>query len=335
MKIYTTEDANPSILDSSVVVVMGYGNQGRPQALNLRDSGFDVRISAREGGDGWRRAVNDGFSPVGLGEGARIADLLLFLLPDELQGDIYGKDIAGNLRQGAAICFAHGFAVAFGQIEPGDHDVILVAPKGQGKRLREAYLGGTGLACLFAVKQDWSGKAEEIALALAHGLGCLRVGAFKSSFREEAVSDLFGEQAVLCGGVPALIKAAYDLLVRRGFSPEVAYFECFEELKIIVDLFTERGLAGMRELISRTAAYGGLKYGERLISSETEAAMEELFDRIDSGEFARDWIENASRPAGELEQLCSREAKLSIEDTGRRVRKLYNREESPESQGEE
>jgi ketol-acid reductoisomerase len=331
MKLYTDKDSSLSILDKSRIVVMGYGNQGRPQALNLRDSGLDVIVSARKGRSGWDRAVDDGFLPVGIEEGARLADILLFLLPDEFQGKIYREKVSENLREGTAISFAHGFAVAFGEIEPAGVDLILVAPKGQGERLRKAYLEGSGIACLIAVANDISGEAEKRALAIASGLGCLRVGGFPTTFREEAVSDLFGEQAVLCGGVTGLIKAAYDLLLRRGFSPEVAYFECFEELKIIVDLFQQRGFTGMREVISGTAAYGGLKYGEKLISGEMIAAMEELFDRIDSGEFARDWIEKASERPEELENLRKKEGELSIERAGKVVRGLYRKGDAPKT----
>ncbi len=325
MRLYTDRDASFSVLDGSRIVVMGYGNQGRPQALNLRDSGLDVIVAARKGRNGWNKAVDDGFSPVGIEEGASLADLLLFLLPDEIQGRVFREQVSGNLREGAAVSFAHGFAVAFGEIESAGSDLILVAPKGQGERLRAAYLEGSGLACLIAVANDVSGVAEKRALAIASGLGCLRIGGFPTTFQEEAISDLFGEQAVLCGGVTGLVKAAYDLLVRRGFSPEVAYFECFEELKIIVDLFHERGFSGMREVISGTAAYGGLKYGEKLISGEVIERMEQLFDTIASGEFARDWLEKSSEDHAVLEGLRDEEAKLPVEKTGKSVRRLYDR----------
>jgi ketol-acid reductoisomerase len=322
MDIMKESDASPSLLEGRKVIVMGYGNQGRPQALNLRDSGVDTGVAAREGGRGWARALEDGFAPVGLEEGARQADILLCLLPDELQGKIFGETISGNLREGAALCFAHGFAVAFGSVKSDRHDIVLVAPKGQGSMLRKAYVEGSGLPCLVAVENDYSGRARDLALAVAWGLGCLRVGAFRTSFREEAVSDIFGEQAVLCGGVTALVKRAWELLVRKGYSPEIAYFECCQELKIIVDLFTEKGFSGMREMISGTAAYGGLEYGEKLISKETERAMEEIFERINSGEFARDWLEK-SRSGGELERLRGVERDLPMEEAGRRIRSMY------------
>lgn len=323
MQILTAGDARPSLLEGRKIVVMGYGNQGRPQSLNLRDSGFDISVSARKDGRGWEKAVEDGFDPVGLEEGAALADILLYLLPDELQASIFEEKVCKNLKAGCAICFAHGFAVAFGKIEAPAHDLILVAPKGQGGKLRETFLEGSGLPCLIGVANDRSGNARDKALAIAWGLGCLRIGAFETTFREEAVSDIFGEQAVLCGGVTAIVKKAYELLVRKGFSPEIAYFECFQELKIIVDLFTEKGFSGMREMISGTAAYGGLKYGEKLVSSETEKAMEELFQRIDSGQFARDWLEETAGGQKDLYRLIREEKELSIEETGKRVRSLY------------
>jgi ketol-acid reductoisomerase len=323
MRMFTEKDANSSLLESKSLVVAGYGNQGRPQAMNLRESGFTVRVAARRGGKGWNAARDDGFEVATIGDACRDADVLLFLLPDEVQGTVFENEVSGNLRPGSAVCFAHGFSVAFGSIRSDQYDLVLVAPKGQGKRLRRAYLEGTGLPCLLAVERDVSGMARDIALAVAGGLGCLRVGAFETRFKEEAVSDLFGEQAVLCGGVTALIKCAFDVLTERGYSPEVAYFECFHELKIIVDLFERRGFAGMRDLISGTAAYGSLKYGEGIVTDETRSRMEELFQRIDSGEFASDWLEEASGGGGELESLRERERKLLIEQVGEGIRKLF------------
>ena len=316
-------DADPALLEGKKIVVAGYGNQGRPQALNLRESGLDVRVAARSGGESWKRAHDDGFEVGETAELSREADILLVLLPDEVHGTVFHDDIAPNLPHGAALCFAHGFSVAFGEIETVDHDLLLVAPKGQGTRLREAYSRGSGLPCLLAVEQDISGNAFGKALAVALGLGCLRVGAFETTFREEAISDLFGEQAVLCGGVPALIKCAFDVLVEKGFSPEVAYFECFHELKIIVDLFEQYGFSGMRGMISGTAAYGSMKFGEGLISEETKRLMEGLFERIESGEFARKWLAEARAGGEELHALIERERDLPIERAGERIRKLF------------
>jgi ketol-acid reductoisomerase len=275
----------------------------------------------------WESAKNDGFEVKDLKRGTATADILMCLLPDEVQGQAWGEYIEGNLPKGSAICFAHGFAVTFGQIETDQYDLIMVAPKGQGGRLRSAYLEGSGLPCLLAVENDASGLARDIAIGIARGLGCLRIGAFETTFREEALSDLFGEQAILVGGVPALIKGAFDLLVEKGFSPEVAYFECMHELKIIVDLFSLRGLSGMRKVISGTAAFGGLKYGERLVTEGTVAEMRRMFDRIESGEFARIWLEEAAGGKKELEKLSDIEEELEIENTGREVRKLFSKGE--------
>jgi ketol-acid reductoisomerase len=324
MKIIIEQDVPGGSLDGRLVVVAGYGNQGRPQALNLRDSGVRVEVAAREGRAGWRRAAEDGFVVRSIAEGAAAADVLLLLVPDEVQGAVFRESIAGRLRPGAALCFAHGFAVTFGEISSRDTDIVLVAPKGQGARLRESYREGSGLACLIAVENDVSGEARRLALGLARELGCLRIGAFETTFREETISDLFGEQAVLCGGVPELIKKAFDTLVRHGCSPEVAYFECYHELKIIVDIFTRRGFSGMRELISGTAAYGGLRFGARVVGRETESALEHLYERIESGEFARRWLEEARRGGVELERLRENERELLVETAGTRVRKLYS-----------
>jgi len=310
-------------LGGKTVIVLGYGNQGRPQALNLRDSGCDVRVAARPGGRGAARAEADGFDVLEPGEGAGAADVLMMLVPDEIQGDLFEGVIRDRLRPGAALCFAHGFAVAFGGVRSTEHDVIMVAPKGQGRRLREAYLEGTGLPCLIAVEHDATGDARRTALGIARELGCLRVGGFETSFREEAVSDLFGEQAVLVGGVPALVKRAYRLLVEKGCSPEVAYFECVHELKIIVDLVMQHGFSGMRRMISGTAAYGGLTYGERLVTDETVREMERLYERIDSGAFATDWLAESRGGSKSLAGLIGLERDEDIEQTGSRVRRLF------------
>jgi ketol-acid reductoisomerase len=323
MESLTERDARPAVLNGKRIVVAGYGNQGRPQALNLRDSGFDVVAAARPGGAGWKRASADGFIPQPFAEAVSGADVVMLLLPDEAQGSFFREEIDGTLRRGSALCFAHGFSVAFGEISTDAYDLILVAPKGQGERVRGAYCEGSGVPCLLAVERDVSGQGREIALAIARGLGCLRVGGFETSFREEAVSDLFGEQAVLCGGVPALIKRAFDCLVEHGFSPEIAYFECMHELKIIVDLFTRHGFSGMRERISRTASYGGLRYGEALLADETGERMEALFDRIRSGAFARDWLDEARRSGGSLDAMVHAEGALTIETVGKRIRAMF------------
>ena len=320
MNIYMEEDADRGILEGKTIAVAGYGNQGRPQALNLRDSGCAVIVGAREGGRGRKSAQDDGFEVASVAEAAGRADILMMLLPDEVQAEVYENEIRDALRPGAALCFAHGFSVAFGGIQEGKFDLILVAPKGQGGRLRETYLEGGGLPCFVGVAHDASGGARKIALAVAGALGCLRIGAYETSFREEAVSDIFGEQAVLCGGVSALMKRAFDVLVKRGHSPEVAYFECFQEVKIIVDLFSRLGLSGMRDVISGTAAYGSLKFGEDLIGDDVEEKMEELYERIESGAFARIWLDENRGGCKEFLKLREKERGLLIEKVGTEVR---------------
>lgn len=333
MRILTEETAPAGGLDGSAVIVLGYGNQGRPQALNLRDSGCDVKVAARPGGEGARRARDDGFAVLDPAAGAEAADVLMMLVPDEVQGAVFEDVIRGRMRPAATLCFAHGFAVAFGGVRPTAHDVVMVAPKGQGRRLREAYLEGTGLPCLIAVENDVTGSARRTALGIARALGCLRVGALETTFREEAVSDLFGEQAVLVGGVPALVKRAYRLLVEKGCSPEIAYFECVHELKIIVDLVSQHGFSGMRRMISGTAAYGGLRYGERLVTEETVREMDRLFDRIDSGDFARDWLAEAGAGGGSLAELVRLEREADIERTGSEIRGLFPRSDEGKTSG--
>ncbi len=323
MKIYRSSDGDSGFLKGKKIVVLGYGNQGRPQALNLRDSGLEVTVAARSGGEGWKRAEEDGFDVVTPPKGASLADLLLLLVPDEKQGEVFQTSIRGKLRKGAFLCFAHGFSVAFDQVRTEDYVLVLVAPKGQGERVRESYLEGSGLPCLIGTRNDQEGEGMKAALAIASGLGCLRVGAFETTFREEAVSDMFGEQAVLCGGVTALVKSAFQTLVKRGFSPQVAYFECVHELKIIVDLFCSKGFAAMREMISGTAAYGGLKYGEKVIAEEAAAEMERLFSFIDEGGFAEDWLREAEKGGEDLGIMISEERDLLIEKVGEEVRKLF------------
>jgi ketol-acid reductoisomerase len=320
MNIYMERDADCGVLSGKTIAVAGYGNQGRPQALNLRDSGCAVIVGAREGGRGRKRAQDDGFTVAAVAEAARRADILMMLLPDEVQGEVYDNEIRDALRPGAALCFAHGFSVAFGGIRGEEFDLLLVAPKGQGGRLRETYLEGTGLPCFVGIGHDASGDAKRIALAVAGALGCLRTGAYETSFREEAVSDIFGEQAVLCGGVTALMKRAFDVLVKKGHSPEVAYFECFHEVKIIVDLFSRLGLSGMRDVISGTAAFGSLTFGEDLIGEDVEKNMEKLYDRIASGAFAKIWLDENRAGCKEFLKLREKERGLLIERVGTEVR---------------
>jgi ketol-acid reductoisomerase len=267
MQVYTNADLPRNILEDATVAVLGFGNQGHAHALNLRDSGARVVVGARGGGAGWDAALREGFSPMEISAAVAAADVVAVLVPDESQASLFKETIAPALRPGAALVFAHGFAIAFGGVAvPSGHDVILVAPKGQGHFLRRMYVAGGALTSLVAVETDASGHAHQKMLSYAALAGCLGAGAIATTFREEAVTDMFGEQAVLCGGVPELVKAAFETLVTRGYSPEVAYIECLHELKIIVDLMAQGGLHHMRQRISRTAAWGSYVSGPRVVS---------------------------------------------------------------------
>jgi ketol-acid reductoisomerase len=323
MKVYHQKDLLEDRMAGTTTAVLGYGNQGHAHAQNLRDGGIDVVVGARPGGTGWKRAEKDGFEARPIADAVARADYVAILLPDEEQGALFDTSIAASLKPGAALVFAHGFTIAFREIVPPDgHDIILVAPKGQGHYVRKLYVEGTGVPCLLGVEVDASGDALQKALSYAHYCGCLRAGAIESSFREEAVTDLFGEQAVLCGGVPELVKAAFETLVENGYTPEVAYIECLHELKIITDLMHRGGIAFMRKLISRTAAWGGFESGGRLISDDIKAEMKSILNAIESGQFARGWMEEARSGQQRLSSLLDTESGHTIEDAGVAVRAL-------------
>jgi len=323
MRIYREQDLKANVLKQATVAILGYGNQGHAHALNLRDSGVTTIVGTRSGGTGWHEALRGGFKSMGVAEATARADVVVVMLPDEVQGRVFAEEIAPALRPGATIVFPHGFTVAFGVIEPPEeHDVILVAPKGQGHYLRRVFMESQGLPCLIGVARDHSGRALEKALSYASLIGCLRAGALLTTFREEAVTDLFGEQAVLCGGVPALVKASFDALTRRGYAPEVAYLECLHELKIIADLLFEGGLRYMRDRISRTAAWGSLVTGERIVDARVREEIEGVLDDIESGAFARDWMAEAGKGQPRLEAGIREEAQHPLEHAGRRVRAL-------------
>jgi ketol-acid reductoisomerase len=295
MKILTDADADLSLIAGCGVAIIGYGNQGRAQALNLRDSGVgDLRIALRQGSAGAERAATDGFAVSSPAAAAAEADLVMMLAPDEEHGVIY-REIAPHLKPGAAIGFSHGFSIRFGLIEPReDLDVLLVAPKGPGTALRSLYEEGKGMIALYAVERDATGTAEALALSYAAALGCGRVGILPASFAEECEADLFNEQAVLWGAIPELIHAGYETLVEAGFSPEVAYLECLTEVKLIADLIYERGIAGMREAISNTAEFGALKGGKRIVNADTRTEMRRILREVRSGKFAQDLMADAS-----------------------------------------
>jgi ketol-acid reductoisomerase len=326
MYLYTPRDVEKNLLDGATVAVLGFGNQGHAHALNLRDSGARVVVGARRNGAGWNAAAKAGIETVSIQEAAARGDVVAVLLPDEVQADVFAHDVTPALRKDAALVFAHGFAVAFGGVKAGSgHDVVLVAPKGQGHFLRREYEAGRSVPCMVAVETDASGRALQRALSYASHLGCLEAGAIATSFREEAITDMFGEQAVLCGGVPALVTAAFETLVAKGYAPEVAYIECLQELKIIADLMYEGGLADMRARISKTAAWGSFESGPRIVSEQTRRALASILDEIESGRFATRWLQEARAGQRTLAARMHEEESHAIEPAGRAVRALVRR----------
>jgi ketol-acid reductoisomerase len=324
MKVYFDADADLPLVRGKKVAIAGYGNQGRPQALNLRDSGVaDIRIALREGAPSAERARADGFDVMAPGEAAAWADLVVMLIPDEDQRVFYSEHLAPALRPGAALAFAHGLNIHFRLIEPRpDLDVFLVAPKGPGTALRDEYDKGSGLISLFAIAQDATGEAEKLALSYAAAIGSGRVGILPTSFAEECEADLFNEQAVLWGAIPELILAGYETLVDAGFSEEVAYLECLTEVKLIADLIHARGIAGMREAISNTAEFGALQGGRRIIGQDARTEMRRILREVRSGNFTQDLIADAEAGYPRLKASRAEAAAHAIEAVGERLRKL-------------
>jgi ketol-acid reductoisomerase len=324
MQVYFDDDADPALIRGRKVAILGYGNQGRPQALNLRDSGVSaVAVAARPGSPSEERARADLFDVMTPAAAAAWADVLVMLAPDEDQARIYRDDLAANLRPGAALIFAHGLNIHFKLIEAKpDIDVILVAPKGPGTALRQDYVQGGGLISLFAVEQDATGAAEALALSYAAALGSGRAGILKTTFAEECEADLFNEQAVLWGAIPELILAGYDTLTEAGFSPEIAYFECLTEVKLIADLIYERGIAGMREAISNTAEFGALQGGSRIITADTRTEMRRILREVRSGQFVGKLMEDAAAGYPRLKASRAKAAAHPIEAIGARLRQL-------------
>jgi ketol-acid reductoisomerase len=324
-KMYYDQDANLDLLKGKKVAIIGYGSQGHAHAQNLRDSGVEVIIGQRPGGDNYQLAIEHGFKPLSAAEAAREADYIMILLPDQVQAAVYKNDVAPYLKAGKALIFAHGFNIHFSQIvPPQDVDVFMVAPKGPGHLVRRVYTEGGGVPALIAVHQDASGKAKELSLAYAKGIGATRAGVLETSFKEETETDLFGEQAVLCGGVSELIKAGFETLVGAGYQPEIAYFECLHEMKLIVDLIYEGGLSRMRYSISDTAEYGDYMIGKRIITEETRKEMKKVLSEIQSGQFARDFIlENqAGRPLFTSKRRI--ESETLIESVGAKLRSMMS-----------
>lgn len=321
MKMYYDSDANLELLQGKVIAVMGYGSQGHAQAQNLKDSGLNVVIGLRTGSRRWKQAEEAGFQVMTVAEAAAKADVIQILLPDETQAAVYEAEIKPHLTAGKALVFSHGFNIHFGQIvPPADVDVFMVAPKSPGHLVRRTYQEGAGVPGLIAVHQDASGRAYDLGLAYAKGIGCTRAGVLDTTFREETETDLFGEQAVLCGGVTELIKAGFDTLVEAGYEPESAYFECLHEMKLIVDLIYEGGLSWMRYSISDTAQYGDMMIGKRIITEETRKEMKKVLTEIQDGTFAKNWlIENrVNRPT--FNAIARQEAEHPIEKVGEEVR---------------
>jgi ketol-acid reductoisomerase len=324
-RIYYDKDAPLDLIRKRKVAVMGYGSQGHAHALNLRDSGIDVRVGLAAGSASRRKAEGAGLRVTTVAEAAREADLVMMLIPDQTQREVYEKEIAAHMSKGKALFFAHGFNIHYGQIRPPpDVDVLLVAPKGPGHMLRRQYEEGRGLPCLIAVHRDATGKAKKLGLAYARAIGGGRAGILETTFRDETETDLFGEQAVLCGGASALVKAGFETLVEAGYQPENAYFECLHELKLIVDLMYEGGLAWMRHSISDTAEYGDYTRGPRIIDDRAKTEMRKILSEIQSGQFAREWVlENQAHRAGFL-AMRKRDAAHPIEEVGARLRKMMS-----------
>jgi ketol-acid reductoisomerase len=323
--MYYDDDADLGVLAGKTVAVIGFGSQGHAHALNLRDSGVEVVVGLRPGSASADRAREHGLTVLPPGEAAARGDLVMILVPDELQADLYREQIAPGLVPGNALLFAHGFSIHYGQVVPPEGvDVMMVAPKGPGHLVRRTYSEGQGTPGLVAVAQDATGRAKEVALAYAKGIGCTRAGVIETTFAEETETDLFGEQVVLCGGVSELIRAGFDTLVEAGYQPELAYFECLHELKLIVDLIYEKGISGMRYSISNTAEYGDLTRGRRVITEETRAEMKRILAEIQSGEFAREWLlENrVGRPV--FTAVSRRQAAHPIEEVGKRLRSMMS-----------
>jgi ketol-acid reductoisomerase len=323
MNIYYDKDADLSIIQGMKVAIIGYGSQGHAHANNLRDSGVDVTVGLREGSESAAKASKAGFTVKDPADAAAEADLVMVLVPDEHQASLYRDKLAGNLKQGAALAFAHGFNIHYGQIEPrADLDVMMIAPKGPGHLVRSTYTQGGGVPSLIAIHQDASGRGKEVALSYASANGGGRAGVIETSFREETETDLFGEQAVLCGGATALVQAGFETLVEAGYAPEMAYFECLHELKLIVDLMYEGGIANMRYSISNTAEYGDLTRGPRVITEETKWEMREILTEIQNGEFAREFIQENQAGAATLKAKRRIGREHPIEEVGERLRSM-------------
>jgi ketol-acid reductoisomerase len=323
--IYYDKDVKLDILKDKTIAVIGYGIQGAAQSQCMQDSGLDVVVGLREGGPSWKRAVKDGMRALPISDAAKRGDVVHILIPDEIQSKVYYEHIHENLEEGNALSFSHGFNIRFNQIVPPENvDVIMVAPKGPGAMVRREYLSGSGVPALIAVEQDYTKNAKEKALAMAKAIGATRVGVLETTFAEETETDLFGEQVDLCGGSAELVKAAFETLVEAGYQPEIAYFECMHELKLIVDLYYKQGIEGMWRNVSNTAEYGGRTRGPRIISPEVKKNMKAILRDIQSGAFAKEWVLENQAGAPILNSLRKRGKEHPIEKVGKKLRKMMN-----------
>lgn len=324
-KVYYDKDANLEVLKDKTIAIVGFGNQGGAQAQNLRDSGLKVIIAEVEGSPNWHRAKELGFEVIDAASAAKLGDIIQILIPDELQAGVYKESIKKHMKAGKTLMFSHGFNIHFKTIKPPKEiDVIMVAPKGPGTMVRQTYTEGAGVPCLIAVHQDASGKAKETALAYASAIGGGRAGIFETTFKEEVETDLFGEQTVLCGGCTSLIKAGFETLVEAGYQPEMAYFECCHELKLIVDLIYKEGIAGMRKAISNTAEYGDLTVGPKIIDARVKRSMKKALKRIQSGAFAREWIKENKNGCPNFKALREKDLNHQIEKVGAELRGMMS-----------
>ncbi len=323
LKIYYDKDADLSVLQGKKIAIIGYGIQGRGQALNLRDSGVEVIVSELEGTDNYKLAMQDGFKPVDVAEAAKLGDIIQILTQDHVQAKVYKEYIKPNLKKGKALCFSHGFNIHFKQIKPPKNvDVFMVAPKGPGALVRKMYEEGKGVPSLVAIFQDATGNALKLALAYANALGAAKAGVIETTFKEETETDLFGEQAVLCGGVSELIKAGFDTLVEAGYQPEIAYFEVLHELKLITDLIQETGISGMRRRVSNTACYGDLTRGKRVITERVRKEMKKILKEVQKGRFAREWIRENEEGRPNFNRLLKEGDEHQIEAVGKKLREM-------------
>jgi len=323
MKVYYDKDADLSLIKGKKVTIVGYGSQGHAHANNLNESGVQVTVGLRKGGASWGKAENAGLNVKEVAESVKEADLVMVLLPDEQIASVYANEIEPGLKQGAALAFAHGFNIHYGQVSPrADLDVIMIAPKGPGHLVRSTYLQGGGVPTLIAVHQDQSGRARDVALSYAAANGGTRGGVIETSFREETETDLFGEQVVLCGGLTALIQTGFETLVEAGYAPEMAYFECLHEVKLIVDLIYEGGIANMRYSISNNAEYGDISRGPRIITDETRAEMRKILRQIQTGEYAREFILENQAGAPTLKSSRRLASEHQIEQVGAQLRSM-------------